>query len=248
MKQRITEEIKVDIGLVSQALNNSNATGKYHPIKDYPKIAAILNGGAMAATKTSKIEILQASDAAGTATKGIPTTAAQEALATITANALVTEMTITLATFLVDGVITINDLDFTAHATTTTPANREFSIAGTTDTDDAAELVTCINDATYGVPGITATSALGVVTLVSTEPGETVITVSSVPSDGTCVLASVKAQAYVEIDTRKIDKANDFTHVAVKITTTADTVVAAVLLRGNARYSPDQKVGASATI
>ena len=50
MKQRITEEIKVDIGLVSQALNNSNATGKYHPIKDYPKIAAVLIAAAMAAT------------------------------------------------------------------------------------------------------------------------------------------------------------------------------------------------------
>ena len=247
MKQRITEEIKVDIGLASQALNNSNATGKYHPIKDYPKIAAVLSGGAMAATKTSKIELLQASDNAGTASKGIPTTAAQEALAEIAANALVTEMTITLATFLVAGIITINDLDFTAHVDTTTVADREFDISGS-DTLDAAELCVCINDPTYGVPGVTATSALGVVTLVATEPGEEVITVSSVPSDATCVLATIEAQAYVEIDTRKIDKAEDFTHVAVKVTTTADTVVAAELLRGNARYSPDQKVGASATI
>ena len=52
--------------------------------------------------------------------------------------------------------VTINGLTFTAHGTTTTAANREFSIAGT-DTQDAGELVTCLNDATYGVPGVTST-------------------------------------------------------------------------------------------
>ena len=103
----------------------------------------------------------------------------------------VTEMTITLLTFLADGIITINDLDFKAHATVTTPANREFSIAGD-DTADAAELATCINDATYGVPGVTAASALGVVKLVSTDPDETVITVSTDPDDATCVKATIK--------------------------------------------------------
>ncbi len=246
MKQRITEEIKVDIGLVAQALNNTNATGKYHPIKDYAAIAAILSGGAMAATKTSKIELLQASDYAGTGSKVIPA-GGQLATAEITANTLVTEMTITLATFLATGTITINGLVFTAHATVTTVADREFSISGA-DTADAVELCVCINDPTYGVPGVTATSALGVITLVATEPGETLITVTSAPDDGTCVKATTKAQAYVEIDTRKIDKKNGFDYVAIKITTTANSNVAAALLRGNARYSPDQKVGASATI
>lgn len=54
--------------------------------------------------------------------------------------------------------ITINGLTFTAHATTTTAANREFSIAGT-DTQDATELTTVLNDATYGVPGVIATQS-----------------------------------------------------------------------------------------
>jgi len=39
---------------------------------------------------------------------------------------------------------------YTAHATTTTVANREFSIAGT-DAADMTELATVLNDATYGV-------------------------------------------------------------------------------------------------
>jgi hypothetical protein len=52
--------------------------------------------------------------------------------------------------------VTVNGLVFTAHGTTTTVANREFSVAGT-DTQDAAELVTCLTDGTYGVPGCIAT-------------------------------------------------------------------------------------------
>ena len=247
MKTRIHEDVKIDIGLVSQALNNSDVTGKYHSLKDYRSALAILNSGAMAATKTTKIELLQAKDAAGTGAKGIPTTAAQEALAEITANALVTEATVTLATFLADGTITINSIVFTAHATVTTPANREFSISGD-DTADATELVTCINDATYGVPGVTASNVAGVVTLIATDPGEKVITVSSSPDDGTCVKATTKAQAFVEVLSTLLDKINDFTHVAVKVTTTATSNVAVVLQRGRYRFTPIQKVGASASL
>jgi hypothetical protein len=247
MKTRINEEVKIDIGLVSQALNNTNATGEYFPVKDYGSLCAILNGGAMAATKTSKIELLQATDALGTGAKGIPTTALQAALATITANALVTEATITLATFLATGTITINGLVFTAHATVTTKASRQFSIAGT-DTQDAVELISCINDPTYGVPGVTASNVAGAVTLKSTIPGQTLITITSSPGDTTDVKATVKAQAFVEINTKQLDKKNHFVYIAAKVTTTANSNVAVVMLRGNARTTPVQKVGASAAI
>ena len=239
MKTRIHEDAKIDVGLISQALNNTNATGKYHSLKDYRSALAILSGGAMAATKTTKVEFLQAKDAAATGAKAI--TGAE---ATITANALVTELTITLATFLVDGTITINDLVFTAHATVTTPANREFSISGN-DTADGDELVTCINDATYGVPGVMASNNAGAVTLIATDPGEKVITVTSSPDDGTVVKATTKAQAFVEILSTSLDKKLDFTHIAAKVTTTANSNVAVVLQRGRYRFTPEQKVGAS---
>jgi len=71
---------------------------------------------------------------------------------------------ITLATVLADDTVTIGGVTFTAHATVTTPADRAFSIAGS-DTADAVELIGLINNATYGVSGVTATSALGVVSL-----------------------------------------------------------------------------------
>jgi hypothetical protein len=49
--------------------------------------------------------------------------------------------------------VTINGVVYTAHASTTTAANREFSIAGD-DVADAAALNGLINNATYGVPAV----------------------------------------------------------------------------------------------
>jgi len=235
---KLYEGVKIDIGLVSQALNNTNAIGKYHNMQEFRKAIAILSGGAMAKTKTTKLEIFEATDNAGSDTVLIA-----GASATITANTLVTELTITLATVLNGETITINDLVFTAHTDTTTVANREFSIAGT-DTQDAAELVTCINDPTYGVPGITASNAGAVITLVSTEPGETLVTAAT--TDTTFTVATTKAQCFAEID--HLDMSDGFTHIACKVTTTANSNVAVVLLRGVPRKAVSQKVGASAAL
>lgn len=232
---RLYEDQKIDVGLVSQTLNNTNVTGKYHPLAEYREVLAILSGGAMAKTKTTKIELLQATDAAAGSAKAV-----SGAEATITANTLVTELTITLATVLNTETIVINGLIFTGHTDTTTVADREFSISGN-DTADAVELCVCINDPTYGVPGVTATSAAAVVTLVSTVPGATLITAAS--TDATFTVATTKAQAYVNIDPLVLDAT--FDHVAVKVTTTANSNVAAVLLRGKSRKVIAQKVGAN---
>ncbi len=244
---RLHEELRLDVGLVPQALNNNNVTGRYFSTKNCARILAHLKVGAMAATKTAKVELLQATDKDGTGSKGIPSTVGQLATAEITANALVTKATITLATFLAGGTITINGLVFTAHATTTTPANREFSIA-TSDTAAAAALVTCVNDPTYGVPGVKASSNAGVVTLEADPAGEVTITVSSSPDDGTCTKATAEAQAYVEVRSDMLDYVNGFTFVAPKVTTTANTVVSVAMLRGAPRFAVAQKVGASAAV
>jgi hypothetical protein len=223
----LSERAKFDIGLVAQAINNTNVTGKYFRMNMERKALFILNGGAMAAAKTTKIEVLQAKDTAGTDAKGIPSTAAQAATAEITANTKVTEATLTLATVLNTQAVTINGLTFD-------------------DTADAAELVKCINDSVYGVPGITATSALGVVTLVSTNPGETLITIADPAA--TITPATTKAQAFVEVDVGSLDLANGFEYVAAKVTTGANTVASVILIRGDGRFEPVQAVGASAVV
>ncbi|MBO8169968.1 MAG: hypothetical protein H0Z35_12410 [Thermoanaerobacteraceae bacterium] len=233
MVKRISEDMKIDVGLVSQALNNSNVTGRYFDMSKYRKALAVLIGGAMAAGTTSKVEFLQASDANGTGSKVIA-----GAAATITANANVTAAQVVVGTPANGETVTVNGIVFTKASATNT-ANREFA--------DAAGLETCINDETYGVPGVTATNNAGTVSLVATDPGETTITLSS--SDAVNLTCStIQAVAYVEISASQLDLTNDFTHVAAKVTTTANTNVAVVLLRGNARFSPSQKVAASAVI
>lgn len=236
----LSKRAQFDIGLVSQALNNTNATGRYFGMQMDRKALFILNGGAMAATKTTKIELLQAKDAAGTDAKAIA-----NASATITANTLVTELTLTLATVVAADTVTINGIVFTAHADTTTKANREFSISGL-DAADAAELASCINDATYGVPGVTAEVADAVITLKVTDPGAKTITAAT--SGATVTIATTQAQAYVEVDVSSLDHANDFEYVAAKVTTTANSNVAVVLVRGDSRFEPVQVVGASAAV
>ena len=99
-----------------------------------------------------------------------------------------TTLELTLTDVLAGDTVTINGLLFTAHATTTTPALREFSISGD-DTADAVELAAVINDATYGVPGITATPAVAVVTLSVDTPLVTGLGASSV--GGTIVIVGV---------------------------------------------------------
>lgn len=235
---KLFEELKVDIGLKPTSLATSNATGEYFSLADYRKAIAILQVAAMAATKTAKIEVYEATNAEAGSAQLLPS-----ATCTITANTLVASMTLTLATVLNSHTVTINGLLFTAHTDTTTVADREFSISGN-DTADATELCVCINDPTYGVPGVTAESAVGVVTLSSTVPGAVVFTCTE--TGATITLATLMAEAYVELDALALTAS--FTHVACKVTTDATIVVGAMLLRGGQRKGITQQVGASASV
>lgn len=95
--------------------------------------------------------------------------------------------------------VTGDDYVFTAHTDTTTAANREFSIAGT-DAQDAAELVTCINDSTYGVPNVTATqgAATGEVLLQNDASYDDYPVVTS--SSGTTLAVSSIGHTYLCAD------------------------------------------------
>lgn len=233
---RLYENAKVDVGVVAQALNNTNVTGKYHPMAEFRSALAVLSGGHMVKAKTAKIEFLEAKNAAAGSAQALTSHEA-----TITANELVTELTILLATVLNTETIEINGLTFTAHTDTTTLSTRTFAINGN-DAADAAELVTCINDPTYGVPGVTATLATATLTLVSTVPGAVLI--SAVSSDATFTVITTKAQAYIEAKDLALTAL--FTHLAVKVTVTdTATWAAVVLIRYDSRKKITQKVGAS---
>ena len=63
--------------------------------------------------------------------------------------------------------VVINDITFTAGASTVA-ATRTFDVSGATASADADELCVCINDGTYGVPGVTAVNTSGAVALTRT--------------------------------------------------------------------------------
>jgi len=225
---------KVDIGLVPKTLNNTNSTGKYFPMHMFNKALFWLLGGAMAATKTTRIEILQAKDANGTGAKAIT-----DAEATITANTAVTAATLTLSSVQANDTVTINGVVFTA-ATAADAANQKFAV-GANDTACAASLAEVINAAGLGIK---ATSSSGVVTVVAEDDATITITNAS----ATITVATTEAEAFVEVDVGSLDLANGFEYVAAKVTTTANTVVSVTLIRGDARFEPGQDVAASKSV
>lgn len=236
--QKISDDLKIDVALKPQSLATTNATGQYFRMDKHRRALFLVNIAAMATGNTVAAQAMQATDGRGSSEKVIT-----NALATVTAETKVKKATVTLVSLTAGSTIVINGITFTAHASTTTKANREFSIAGT-DTQDAAELVSCINDATYGVPGVFASSNLGVVTLVATEPGDGYLTVVGVATTG--VAATVEADAFVEVEAGMLDIANGFDHVALKVTTSGTVIVGSTLIR-DCRHTPDQYVGASKT-
>lgn len=84
------------------------------------------------------------------------------------ASAIVNAPSITFASLQDGDAVYVNGLLFTAETTPgdVSVSGRKF-LAGVSDTADAAAAVVLLNHATYGVHGIVATSALGVITITA---------------------------------------------------------------------------------
>jgi len=218
---KIAEVMKFDTALI-QALNNTHVTGPYVKLDKSRRLVAVALIGAMAATKTAKLELLQAKDSAGTGAKVINSTTADNAEATVTANADVIAGTVALATVANTDVVTVNGTDF-VKAAATAVADNEFA--------DAAGLVSCINTNLTGV----VASASGTTVTVASLDGAADVTLGKTENAGTITLATTKAQIVVELASDDLDVENGFGWIAPKVTTTANSTVAVALLRGEWR-------------
>lgn len=234
----LSEAQKIDIALTSASLNGAG-TGAYYKLDKYGKALFIAEIGAMAAGATSALQVMQAQDAAGTGAKVVTNNTA-----TITSNTNVAAATLTAAAVQVGDAVTVNGLTFTGAAAADL-ANRVFLADGANNNATAASLADAINHATVGVPGITAAANAAVVTLTSTETGEYSITIEDAAA--TITPATLRAVGYVECDASFLDDVNGFTHVALRVTNSAAMQTGAVLLRGQGRFSPVQKVAAAKT-
>lgn len=240
---KIYEGFKFDLALAPQSIASNNVTGDYFDMKGFRGACAILEVAALAAGKTCVLEILQATSAAGAGSKGIPTTEGQTAIATVTANAKASEVTVALSTVLATQTVTINGVTYTAHASSN--AGYNFSIAGS-DSQDADALVDRINNVDYKVPNVTATNNAGTITLKPTDPGATTLTVTA--SDSSMTVATVKSQAFIEVDAMSLDHDNGFGFIAAKVSTDSTQVVSVTLLRGPSGQAITQAVGDYASV
>lgn len=225
---KLYESIKSDIAIAPIADLSSARTSRYYSLEKYGKALFACIVGPLAETESAKADLYEAKDAAGTSAQTILT---QQ---TFTQGTKATKVTVTVATVAVDDAITINSVVFTAKAAESL-ANRQFNQSGT-DTQTATSLAACINDATYGVSGVTASAAAAVVTLTSTVPGSTTISTSET-GGATIALSDVEQFGIFELDGDQLTDA--YTHVAVKLSTGPATALgSAVILRTPARYDP----------
>jgi hypothetical protein len=229
---KFTEANKLDYPIPLQALNNTNKTGSYQDMSQSDKAVLIMNGGAMAAGKTAKLEIMEAQSAAGANAQAIA-----NASVLITANTNVRSVLIALASVANTDTVTINGVTYTK-AAATSAASKTFA--------DAAGLVTCINDADNGVAGVTASYSSTNVTVVSDDFNTTKITASGANVAGTVAVSTLDFCGFIEIDVNNLSVNDGYTHVAPKITTTANTSVAAMLVRSSERFLAVEQNGVCA--
>ncbi len=219
------------------SVNGASTTHKFFPMNAYHRVCFHVIGAAasIADAVTMILQTMQATDAAGTGAKVITNNAA-----TATVPVKVIAANVTLLNAAVGSVITINGLTFTGAAATTV-ASREFKADGA-DGADVTALVACINDATYGVPGVTAADGAGnSIDLTVDEPGETTITISDESAVFTPIATAL--EAIVEVDASNLDIAGGFDHIGCLVTTSA-AITCSTTAIFDPRYSPGQQVAA----
>jgi hypothetical protein len=128
--------------------------------------------------------------------------------------------TLTLASVAAGETLVIGGKTFTADATTTTASAREFSISGT-DTQDADELVTCLNDATDGIGAdYIASNASGVVTVRPLDGADN--DAMTAPTGTTITNATITATLINDMVAAREDQTTDNAYVGRDYTMTVE--------------------------
>jgi len=233
----VAEKVKIANAMVPVSVSGASTTHKFFSMAGFYRVAFHVIGVAasIADAVTMTLQTMQATDSAGNGAKVITNNAA-----TATVPVKVIAANVALANAAAGSVITINGLTFTGAAATTV-ASREFKADGA-DGADVTALVACINDATYGVPGVTAVDGAGnSIDLIVDEPGETTITISDESAVFTPIATAL--EAIVEVDASNLDIAGGFDHIGCLVTTSA-AITCSTTAIFDPRYSPGQQVAA----
>jgi len=232
------ESLKINMGLVPQSIASTNVTGKYYSMAEFRSALAVLTVGNITAGGSAALQIMEAkTEAAGDAQE------LTSRVATIAANVKVAKMTVTLAGGTTGDTITIviNGVSKTYTGAGSADVANGVWADGGDDSADAASLLLCMNHATNGLVGVTATVNAAVITLVA-DDGYYIDSVAETGSFTTFL--TTEATGYVWLDA--LDLTADYTWIACKATTASNTGICGVtLLRGESRKELTQRVGAS---
>ena len=250
----IRESVKGDVAVKPQ-VGATSITGEWFRMDTFAKakFTAIVRGQHAADDLT--FSVYEATDATGsdesilgaaiTMLQGVKVT-----MATCVCTSVSVADTLILTPYYFNGEGTLTAgtaVTFTAAAATSV-ANREF--INTNDTAAGAALAACINDATYGVPGLLAAADTGTVTITCVEPGggdRQVLPAKNgtgafdITESNTTrlVIEDLIQMADFEVYVQDLDRDDDFTHVGARFASIeTDVYTCAFLERAMAGYGP----------
>jgi len=226
---RLHESTHVSYPLTGAVINNSNETGRYTRPQKYRELCFVAYCSGLAADKTFKLELLEATDADGTGAQLITGASAQA-----TSGTKAIKSTVALASAENTDVVTVNGVAFTMAAEDDTAA-AEF--------EDADGLVDCI-EASSIADEVDASASGTTVTLVAKDGYS--ITLAKTEEEGTITLADSETMVYVSL--LPSERSDGYDYVAPKLTSTGNSVCSCLLLQGKPTGHVTQSAAASATL
>jgi len=238
----IYEGTKIDTALQAST-GVTSLTGEWYSMAKHAKAFFLITTQGQLTGASMDFAVYEATDATGSAEAILSAAISMVqgiklAKASVLFNAIDADDTIIILPYtFVGGVLTAGTaLTFTAKASETL-SSRYFDQASG-DNATATSFAACVNNATYGVPGLLATAATATVTLTLTEPGEGLFTITESDVVKSLVTDLIQ-QAAFEVAVQDLDRDNDFTYVGARVAgVDATTEFACVLVRAMPGYGP----------
>lgn len=263
--RRLSDDIKVNLAIMSTQISSSGSTSGYFSLKNYDRamfVWAVTPYTAAGSLSTSIGLIYQATNGSA----GTSAAAVTGSTATVTYYTKATEFLIAPATLSAANSVAITGYDINGEANTaltftaedggtsasTASTSRYFSIndtaAGTGIVSTACtNLAAIINDTTYGLPGAYASATSTVVTVRGIDNDA----MYSITSNNTTNLTLIvtKAMGMAEINASSLTLTSNFTHVALNVINAVSAWTSAFIIRrGRRAYKPVQTANYLTTV